>query len=86
ERFKVKREDITIDGNYMSVRHGDHAHVYKIDPSLPDDPERDVKTETVNLAIEKQSVYGPFYTEGSTENLTRNGVHQKYHPEGLQDI
>ncbi len=44
----------------MSVRHGDHAHVYKIDPSLPDDPERDVKTETVNLAIEKQSVYGPF--------------------------
>lgn len=86
EHFKVKREDITIDGNYMSARHGDHAHVYKIDPSLPDDPERDVKTEMVNLAIEKQLVYGPFYTEGSTENLIRNGVHQKYHPEGLQDI
>lgn len=86
ERFKVKREDITIDGNYMSVRHGDHAHVYKIDPNLPDDPERDVKTETTNLDVEQQLVYGPFYTEGSAESLTRKGVYQKYNPKGIQNI
>ncbi|QZT27090.1 pneumococcal-type histidine triad protein [Streptococcus dysgalactiae] len=86
ERFNVPRENITVDGNYMSVKHGDHAHVYKIDPNLPDDPERDVKTETTNLELEKQKVYGPFYTEGSTENLTRNGVYQKYHPAGVQNI
>lgn len=86
EHFNVKREDITVDGNYMSVRHGDHAHVYKIDPNLPDDPERNVKTETTNLEIENQLVYGPFYTENSTENLTRNGVYQKYNPQGLQNI
>ncbi|MGT2932594.1 pneumococcal-type histidine triad protein [Streptococcus catagoni] len=85
-RYKVKREDITIDGNYMSIRHGDHAHVYKIDPNLPDDPERNVKTESTNLEVEKQLVYGPFFTEGARENLTRNGVYQKYNPSGIQNI
>lgn len=37
-RFKVRREDISVEGNYMTISHGDHAHVYKIDPNLPDDP------------------------------------------------
>ncbi|MDQ8759469.1 pneumococcal-type histidine triad protein [Streptococcus ruminantium] len=86
ERFKVPRENITVDGNYMSVKHGDHAHVYKIDPNLPDDPERDVKTETTNLDAEEQLVHGPFYTEGLMENLTRNGVYQKYKPSGIKNI
>lgn len=85
-RFQVKREDISVDGNYMSVRHGDHAHVYKIDPDLPDDPERDVKTESTNLDQETQTVYGPFYTEGSMDNLTRNGVYDKYKVEGIKNI
>ncbi|RLU52203.1 histidine triad protein [Streptococcus iniae] len=85
-RFQVKREDIMVDGNYMSVRHGDHAHVYKIDPDLPDDPERDVKTESTTLDQETQTVYGPFYTEGSMDNLTRNGVYDKYKVEGIQNI
>ncbi|WP_159592331.1 pneumococcal-type histidine triad protein [Streptococcus halichoeri] len=86
EHFKVKREDITVDGNYMSVRHGDHAHVYKIDPNLPDDPERDVKTETTNLEAEDQLVYGPLYSPNSTENLSRNGVYAKYKPAGIKNI
>ncbi|WP_155971981.1 pneumococcal-type histidine triad protein [Streptococcus ruminantium] len=86
ERFKVPRENITVDGNYMSVKHGDHAHIYKIDPNLPDDPERDVKTETTNLEVEEQLVHGPFYTEGLMENLTRNGVYQKYKPSGIKNI
>lgn len=86
EHFKVDRDNITVDGNYMSVRHGDHSHIYKIDPKLPDDPERDVRTETTNLDIEKQSVFGPFYTEGSQETLTRNGVYQKYNVSGIKNI
>ncbi|HEL0380005.1 TPA: pneumococcal-type histidine triad protein [Streptococcus equi subsp. zooepidemicus] len=86
DRFKVRREDISIEGNYMTISHGDHAHIYKIDPELPDDPERNVKTESTNLEVETQLVYGPFYTENSSENLTRNGVYQKYHPEGIKNI
>lgn len=85
-RFKVRREDISVEGNYMTISHGDHAHIYKIDPELPDDPERNVKTESTNLEAETQLVYGPFYTENSSENLTRNGVYQKYHPEGIKNI
>lgn len=85
-RFKVRREDISVEGNYMTISHGDHAHIYKIDPELPDDPERNVKTESTNLEVETQLVYGPFYTENSSENLTRDGVYKKYHPEGIKNI
>ncbi|MFX3845482.1 histidine triad protein, partial [Streptococcus suis] len=61
-------------------------HHYKHHPTCPDHPDRDVTTETLNLPNEKQIVSGPFYTEGSTENLTRNGDHQKYQTEGHQYI
>ncbi|MET3645342.1 pneumococcal-type histidine triad protein [Streptococcus gallinaceus] len=86
ERFKVNREDITVEGNYMSVRHGDHAHIYKIDPQLPDDPERDVKTESTNLEVENQLVYGPLFTENSKVSLTRKGVVDTFHPAGIKNF
>ncbi|WP_052123801.1 pneumococcal-type histidine triad protein [Streptococcus phocae] len=86
ERYQVKREDITVSGNYISVRHGDHAHTYKIDPNLPDDPERDIATETTNLEVETQTVYGPFYTEGPIVHFTRDGVYQHYHVDGIKNI
>lgn len=86
DRYKVKRENITVSGNYISVRHGDHSHTYKIDPTLPDDPERDIATETTNLEMETQSVYGPFYTEGPIERFTRDGVYQHYRVDGIKNI
>ncbi|WP_394406011.1 pneumococcal-type histidine triad protein [Streptococcus sp. 20-1249] len=86
DRFGVKREDITVEDNYMSIRHGDHAHVYKIDPRLPDDPERDVKTESTNLEVEDKLVYGPLFSEGSKVSLTRKGVYDTFKPTNIKNI
>ncbi|MBJ8326236.1 pneumococcal-type histidine triad protein [Streptococcus pacificus] len=86
EHYQVKREDITINGNYMSIRHGDHAHIYKIDPSLPDDPERDEKTESTNLDIETNNVYGPFYPGAKQGRMTKRGVKDYFKVDGIKDI
>ncbi|MCU9533058.1 pneumococcal-type histidine triad protein [Streptococcus sp. CSL10205-OR2] len=86
ERYQVRREDITIKGNYMSIRHGDHAHIYKIDPSLPDDPERDETTETTNLEIETGTVYGPFYPDVHQARMSKADVKDYFKVDDVQNI